>query len=156
MPNGVKDFLTQPGWLNFKLSGITCLVGKISRLNFLSQGPGRLSEFSILVVFRFLEKIEARAKTWKKQRKDGDDVQKVVGKVYLIWFYFEVNLDMTCHLRSGAYIVRYHNSDIMLIVWFKLYEISSISVDGGNPANHLGCIKSFRYITAKLTWRAPK
>ena len=25
-------------WLNFKLSGITCLVGKISRLNFLSQG----------------------------------------------------------------------------------------------------------------------
>ena len=32
-------------WLNFKLSGITCLVGKISRLNFLSPGPGRLSEY---------------------------------------------------------------------------------------------------------------
>ena len=26
-------------WLNFKLSGITWLVGKISRFNFLSQGP---------------------------------------------------------------------------------------------------------------------
>ena len=31
-----KTSLSQ--WLNFKLSGITCLVGKKS-LNFLSQGP---------------------------------------------------------------------------------------------------------------------
>ena len=33
-------------WLNFKLSGITCLVGKI-QFKLLSQGPGRLSESNI-------------------------------------------------------------------------------------------------------------
>ena len=32
-------------WLNFKLFGITFLVGKISRSNFCIQAPGRLSEF---------------------------------------------------------------------------------------------------------------
>ena len=31
-------------WLNFKLFGITYLVGKMSRSNFFFQGPGRLSE----------------------------------------------------------------------------------------------------------------
>ena len=36
-------------WLNFKLFGITYLVGKISRSNvFFFQGPGRLSEVSPL------------------------------------------------------------------------------------------------------------
>ena len=31
-------------WLNMKLSGITCLVGKNQPFKPLSQGPGRLSE----------------------------------------------------------------------------------------------------------------
>ena len=42
-----RDSLSQ--WLNFKLFGITYLVGKISRSNgFLFQGPGRLSEPSFI------------------------------------------------------------------------------------------------------------
>ena len=35
-------------WPNFKLFGITYLVGKISRSNFFFQGPGRLSEHSCI------------------------------------------------------------------------------------------------------------
>ena len=42
------DLLGQ--WLNFKLFGITYLIGKISRLNFFFQGPGRLSEFRECIV----------------------------------------------------------------------------------------------------------
>ena len=37
-------------WLNFKLFGITYLVGKISRSNFFFQGPGRLSEASFFYI----------------------------------------------------------------------------------------------------------
>ncbi len=36
-------------WLNFKLFGITYLVGKISRSNFFFQGPGRLSEVMLSI-----------------------------------------------------------------------------------------------------------
>ena len=39
-------------WLNFKLLGITYLVGKISRSNFFFQGPGRLTEFCMGPILR--------------------------------------------------------------------------------------------------------
>ena len=42
-------------WLNFKLFGITYLVGKISRSNCFFQGPGRLSEYTILGIVRGIQ-----------------------------------------------------------------------------------------------------
>ena len=38
-------------WLNFKLSGITCLVGKMSSFNGFFDGPGRLREVWHFPVF---------------------------------------------------------------------------------------------------------